>query len=107
MEFYNVFVLWVEKNGQHELLPGCFLIGSHAMFWAEIFTGVAKSDVVVDAVPADGYLRAAAAVEFCAQVSEESFNNAWGLLERFCREAGGLAERSSMARGNHFNRAEF
>lgn len=94
-----VFVLWAMKAGNTNLIPSGFALGSVALFWAEMFATHCKCDVLVDAVPTEGFYRHMAYCEFAAQVSEESFYNAYRNLESFCHDHGGFAEGSGMARG--------
>lgn len=107
MDFQAVFVLWeMTEDGPH-ILPGCHIDGSSALFWADVWCSGNQVPVVVDAVPAAGYFSQLNQVLFCAQVSEESFVNAWRNLEAFCGLHGGLTERDGMEGRPSVNWAEF
>lgn len=100
MPVEQVFIIWAVKDGESHILPGGFVIGSEAVFWAEFFQGFEKCDMIIDAVPARGYFEHVGYAHFCAAVSEESFLNAIGLLETWARGAGGIAETGGMGRGD-------
>jgi len=102
-----VFVLWAVKHDNISILPGCFDVGPVALFWAEIFAQHTQSDVVVDVVPATGYRDHERRMLWAAEVSEEAFHNASGLLEDFCFRTGGLTEAGGGRDWHGLNRVKF
>lgn len=107
MRFEVVFVLWAMRPGSEVLLPSGFLTPNLATFWSEIFAALTNESVLIDAVPAAEFYQQLGHTDFAAAVSEEAFYNAWGNLEDFCRNAGGLKEGVRVENWIHPDGAKF